>query len=87
MEIARRREEGADASRVACVLIANSMAALILVATFCAAAYPHIVPPEISISNSSSALTLKIMLAVAAAGVPVVAAYTAYGYWVFLRKN
>ncbi|MBO7521959.1 MAG: cytochrome d ubiquinol oxidase subunit II [Opitutales bacterium] len=87
LEIARRREEGADASRAAFVLLANSMAALIIVATFCAAAYPYILPPQIDISNSSSALTLEIMLGVAGVGVPVVLAYTAYSYWLFLRKN
>ena len=87
LEIARRINSGKPIARAACVLAFNSLAGLLLAATFCALSYPEIVPPRITISDSSGALTLKIMLGVAGAGVPLVLAYTIYSYRVFLRQN
>lgn len=63
----------------------NSLFALLAVAAHAAAAYPFVVPPEISVENSSSKMTLTVMLWVAGIGVPLVLAYTVYAYRVFLR--
>lgn len=49
--------------------------------------YPNIVPPEITIANSSSMKTLSIILGVAAICVPIILAYTIYTYRIFLKKR
>jgi cytochrome d ubiquinol oxidase subunit II len=80
------RGRAGSAFAVSCVAIVTVMAKT------AAALYPRLVPalgrPELSltISNaSSSALTLKTMLILAAIGMPVVIAYTLWAYRTFAR--
>ena len=72
--------------RFGAALVLSGLFALSCVAAHAFAAYPAIIPPEITIADSSSAKTLCIMLGVAGVGVPIILAYTAYAYRVFLKR-
>lgn len=73
--------------RFGLAVIFNGLFALTAVAAHAFAAYPAIVPPEVTIANSSSFKTLAIMLGVAGVGVPIILVYTFYSYRVFLKKK
>jgi cytochrome d ubiquinol oxidase subunit II len=49
--------------------------------------YPYIVPPSVTIWDAAAPdKSLAFLLAGAAILIPLILAYTAYGYWVFRGK-
>ncbi len=82
-----------DRGRDGRAFLFSSMAFLALWGTVGALHYPNLVratDPALSLTianASSSALTLKVMLAIALAGMPLVVAFTIYAYRVFRGKT
>lgn len=68
-------------------MLCTSVFMIVAIAMHAAWAYPGIIPPQVTIQDSSGTKTLGIMLGVAGVGVPLILAYTAYEYSVFLRKK
>ena len=72
--------------------LASAASVLGLVGIWAVGNYPNLVPainnPDLSLTtaNSSSDLTLKVMLVIALIGVPIVLAYTVLVHWVFSGK-